>query len=571
MKWIIGIDLGTTNCTMATLANTSDSPQITQEFISQRIAENLQGEQTCLPSFLYLPIEEDKQPPMAGLFARERGAEVPDRVIASAKSWLCHDGMDRRKSFLPLGDYPQKKSPVGVSAHFLRHLKDVWQEKYQDNFKNQKIFVTVPASFDPSACQLVQEAIALADFPETILLEEPLAAFYSWLDFHRDGWRKQLLVGDVVLVVDIGGGTTDFSLIRIGEENGNLMLERKAVGSHLLLGGDNFDLTLAHYAQEKFSDSLSEWQFHCLVYACRQAKETLLSDNPPDQVTLTIPGRGNRLIGGALFADFSRKEVESILLNGFFPKVGFEEKVSQEKSAGLAELGLPFVRDPRISAHLAQFLSLSGCSFPTHVLFNGGTLKSCSFCTRLLDVLQEWNAGKKIKELPGADLNFAVSRGAAHYGWLREHQNLRVRAGTSRSYYIGVESSIPSVPGISPPVKAVCVVPFGMEEGSEALLENQTFTLFLGKPVIFRFFSLSHPHFSNGDTPQVGIVLGNWKKELTELHPLETNLDSQGIEEKTVPVKLLSKVTEMGVLELWCVSEQGKKWKLEFNIRKDSV
>lgn len=547
MSCIIGIDLGTTQSTLAYCDPAG--PAIHQFEIDQRIAAGMEAKKSVLPSFYLFPLEEQK--PCIGWYARERGAELPDRVIASAKSWLCHDVIDRRSPFLPLSSVEHKKSPVEVCAAFLTHLKSCWERERSDlPFNEQTILVTVPASFDPGARSLVQEAAAQAGFPEIRLMEEPLAAFYAWLYTHKETWRTHLKVGDKVLVVDIGGGTTDFSLISVVESGGELSLERKAVGNHLLLGGDNIDLTLAHLVQQKLSVEMDDWQMQSLVHACRSAKEALLGEAPPDHAAVTVQGRGSSLIGGSLHATLERAEIERTLVDGFFPTLSLSESLWQEKRSGLAKIGLPYARDPRITAQLAHFLAQSGGSLPSAVLFNGGTMKAAAFRKRILDQLSLWK-GDPVTHLVGADLDYGVSRGAAYYGWSRAHEGIRVKAPICRSYYIGIEAASPAIPGAPPALKKIRLVPFGLEEGTSVTLEDQTFSLYLDEPAIFRFFSQNSPA----------------SPDLTELHPIETVLHAQGDAGKVVLVKLTAVVTELGVLELWCVAADGRKWKLEYDTR----
>lgn len=597
---IIGIDLGTTNCTMAYTPIQTElhvSPVIEQFSIPQLMSAGMQGSHSSLPSFIYYPLEEElaakvaalewnaNLPYAVGTYARDRGAELPARTIASAKSWLCHNGIDRREKILPFEseDVAKKMSPLEACAEILRHMSEAWEAIHPEiPFAAQQILITVPASFDPSARQLVQEAAELAGYPDVVLLEEPQAAFYAWLHAHEEDWRSQLKIGDTILVVDIGGGTTDFTLIGVEEEQGNLSLKRMAVGSHLLLGGDNIDLGLAHLARQKLEEqghSIDNWQMQALVHQCRQAKETLMGENPPDHVDITILGRGSRLIGNTLKTQVTQEEAYQLLVEGFIPLVGPEEKSPVERRSGIKQIGLPYVQDPRISCQLAKFLSMTGESdtvdmnqfiVPTAVLFNGGTMKAAALRERLLKLLNQWAKKLKkspVKELPGADYDYAVSRGATYYGLARSGSAIRIRSGTSRSYFVGVEEAAPAVPGISPPLRAICIVPFGMEEGNEEELQDQEFALVLGEQAAFRFFSHSTPKLSNGSEPQVGMVVRNWKQELTELHPIETMLDKAELDGKTVRVKLKSKVTELGVLELWCEAPDGRKWKLEFDIR----
>lgn len=601
-SYIIGIDLGTTNCTMAYAPmelEDKQHPPLEQFAIAQAMAAQTAGTSFSLPSFVYYPLPEELKAKVAelpwnkgasftiGTYARDRGAEMPTHLIASAKSWLCHPGINRREKLLPLESEEEsnKMSPLEACAEILHHLREAWNAAMPHApFGDQVVLVTVPASFDPSARQLVQEASEQADYPEVILLEEPQAAFYAWLHTHADEWRNELKVGDSILVIDIGGGTTDFSLISVEEEAGNLQLKRQAVGSHLLLGGDNIDLGLAYLVKQKFEDqghNLDHWQLQALVHQCRQAKEKLMGDEPPPSIDITVLGRGSKLIGNTLKTELTQDEAHRFVIEGFIPMVGPDERSPTERRVGIQQIGLPYVQDPRISCQLAKFLSMTGESedeqmdqfvLPAAVLFNGGTLKSGAIRKQLMTLLNSWAHTLKkpaIKELAGADYDYAVSRGAAYYGLARQGHAVRIRGGTSRSYFIGVEEAAPAVPGMSPPLRAVCIVPFGMEEGEERDLDNQEFALILGEQATFRFFSHATPKLSNGQESSVGMIVRNWKQELSELHPIETILFKGEGDGKTVRVKLKSKVTELGVLELWCVASDGRKWKLEFDIRQD--
>ncbi|EFB41639.1 MULTISPECIES: Hsp70 family protein [Parachlamydia] len=602
-QWIIGIDLGTTNCTLAfaefdpSLPPTSQ-PLIHQFSIPQLAAAGEEQELPSLPSFLYFPLQEELKAKSAalswdaerefcvGTFGRDRGGELPDRLISSAKSWLCHSGVDRRSAILPPhADESPKMSPLEVTAHLLRHLKEAWDTKMPEApFVEQKILVTVPASFDPSARELVQEAARLANYPETILLEEPQAAFYAWMHQHHDIWRNNLLqVGDSILVVDIGGGTTDFSLISILDEAGNLTLKRQAVGSHLLLGGDNLDLSLAYLAQNKLEEQghhLDERQLQALTQTCRHAKELLMSENPPKHVDVTVMGRGSKLIGGSLKTKITLAEAKAILVDGFYPLIAPEDRSPTEKRLGLQQIGLPYAQDPRITSQLAKFLSMTGEGdrgsmeefvLPSKILFNGGTMKAQAFQDRFVELLNNWATTLNkapIQVLPNPDLDFAVSRGAVYYGLARQGKGIRIKSGTSRSYYIGVEDAVPAIPGMPTPLKAICVVPFGMEEGSEKELPDQEFSLVVGEPTTFRFFSHATQKFADGTDPEIGTIIKQWKQELTELPPIETFIEKMEGDGKTLRVKLKSRVTELGTLELWCVSSTNQHWKLEFDLRQ---
>lgn len=602
-KYIIGIDLGTTNCTMAytEAESAKETPEIVQFSIPQVSAAGVQTEDYLLPSFLYFPLQEEIDKQLTGIswetarkycvgvFARNRGAELPTRMIASAKSWLCYSGIDRRAKILPLSsneDNIAKISPLEACSSLLQHLREAWESKMADSpWKEQRILITVPASFDPSARQLVQEAAERAQYPEVILLEEPQAAFYAWLHTHHERWRKELSIGDSILVADIGGGTTDFSLITVADEAGDLTLQRQAVGAHLLLGGDNIDLALAYLVKGKFEEqghTIDEWQLQALVHACRSAKEKILSPEAPKTVDVTIMGRGSKLIGGSLKAKITQEEAHQFILNGFMPLTSPQERSPIERRTGIQQVGLPYAQDARISCQLAKFLSMTGednsdsmerFALPTAILFNGGTMKAAPMRERLIELLNSWSKlldKEPIKELPNPDLDFAVSRGATFYGLARSGKAIRIKSGTSRSYYIGVEDAAPAVPGFAAPLKAICIVPFGLEEGSEVELEQQEFALVLGELATFRFFSRSTRQLSDGSVPYIGMSIKNWKQELSELHPVEARLDKAETDGKIVRVKLKSHVTELGVLELWCNASDGRKWKLEFDIRTQS-
>jgi hypothetical protein len=576
----------------------AETPSIHQFLIPQRATSDTIEEKPFLPSFIYFPLAEEiktgigtqNKPFCIGLYARERGAELTNRLISSAKSWLCYSGVDRKQKLLPLAsqslsleEISFKLSPLEAISELLNYLKEAWNEKMSEApFDAQQILITVPASFDPSACQLVYEAAERAAYPKITLLEEPQAAFYSWIDAHKDEWRNHLKLGDSILVVDVGGGTTDFTLIQVEEEQGNLKLKRVAVGSHLLLGGDNIDLSLAYHAKQKLEEAghlIDDWQLQSLVHVCRSAKEKLLSDKPPQSVDMTIMGRGSRLIGGSLKTELSLAEVQSLVVEGFLPLISPEERSVHEKRSGIQQVGLPFAQDPRITSQLAKFLSMTGelenqemenFILPTAVLYNGGTMKAEALRHRLSEVLNRWAKRlnqKEVRELSGADYDFAVSRGAVYYGLARQGQAIRIKSGSSRSYYVGVEEAMPAVPGMAPSLRAICIVPFGMEEGTEHTLASQEFALVLGEPSAFRFFSHATPKLSNGTVPVPGTIVRHWKQELTELNPIETFLEKSELDGKTIRVKLKSCLTELGVLELWFESIDGRRWKLEFDTR----
>jgi molecular chaperone DnaK (HSP70) len=573
--------------------------------IPQLTAPGTTEERMLLPSFLYLPHGQEFPGQSLGLpwdknhadtiigeFARTHGGKVPPRLVASAKSWLCHPGVDRTSAILPW-EAPTdvtRVSPLDASARYIRHLRKAWDHQHKDTpLAEQDVILTVPASFDASARELTLQAAQKAGLPQVTLLEEPQAALYAWCESKGESFRKHARAGDVILVVDVGGGTTDFSLIAVTELNGELQLVRVAVGDHILLGGDNMDLALAYAVNKRLSadgKKLDTWQFNALTYACRNAKEQLFNEPTRPSATLVIPGRGSSLVGGTIKAELSRDDLSAILTDGFFPKSAITELPRTARQSGLAQIALPYAQDAGVTRHLAAFLTrqaralatahdspvnVAGQAFvhPTAVLFNGGVFKAGLLKQRVMDMLNAWLAadhGQPVKELEGADLDLAVARGAAYYGWVKQGHGLRIRGGTARAYYVGIESAMPAVPGMSPPVKALCVAPFGMEEGSQADIPPQEFGLVVGEPTRFRFYDSSVRR-----DDQVGTMLEDAEdnEELEAAAPIETTLPAQdGNEGKLIPVNLQAAVTEVGTLELRCIEKNGPgRWKLELNVR----
>src|SRR5262245_54849234 len=604
-RYVVGIDLGTTNCAVAYVdAGAGKDAAIQHLQIPQVVQPGVVESRPMLPSFLYLsgPGEQPagaldvpwaaKRDFCVGEFARTFGSQVPTRLVASAKSWLSHPGVNRKEPILPwkAPENARRVSPVEASAYYLKHLVDIWnhdiaKEVADHRLENQDIILTVPASFDAVARELTVEAARAAGLDNITLLEEPQAAFYAWIDASHEAWRDQVEVGDVVLVCDIGGGTTDLSLIAVSEEGGQLVLTRVAVGDHILLGGDNMDLALAHAAAQGFAAKgtrLDAGQMHMLWHSCRLAKERLFGDAQAAAAPVTVLGRGSRLIGGTLKGELTRAEAERVLVDGFFPECSANAEPKRQRAVGLQELGLPYAADPAVTKHLAYFLhrnaevlaqkapskrSKRKASQATAILFNGGVFKAAPLRQRLLDVLNGWTksaGGAPVKELEGGDLDLAVSRGAAYYGLVRRGRGIRIRGGTAQAYYVGIETSLPAVPGSPPPLKALCVVPFGMEEGTETDVPGQEFGLVVGEPAEFRFLG---SNVRRGDT--VGTVVEDWEDQIEELSPLAMTLEAPGKEGRTVPVHLHSRVTEVGTLELWCLSRGGGQgWKLEYNVRE---
>jgi len=583
-RFVVGIDLGTTNSAVAFVDTHAPSPAgIQMHAIEQLVAAGTVEARPTQPSFLYLPAEaEFKAEQLAlpwgaehgvvGEFARNHGWQVPTRLVSSAKSWLSHAGVDRLSAILPwqAPAEVQKISPVDASARYLAHIRGAWDHAHPDApLAEQDILLTVPASFDTVARELTVRAAADAGLAHVTLLEEPQAAFYSWLGQAGDGWRQQLAVGDVVLVCDVGGGTTDFSLIAVSDVDGNLALERVAVGDHILLGGDNMDLALAHTVRARLEaegHKLDNWQFASLAHSCRAAKETLLSVGDRDTAPVVVLGRGSKVIGGSVRTELQRGDVERVLVDGFFPETAFGDKPRKAARVGLRELGLPFAADAAITRHLSAFVGAHRKA--TAVLFNGGVMKGRVLRQRVIQTLDSWADSPEddLKVLSGTDLDLAVAHGAAYYGMVRRGKGVRIRGGTARAYYIGIESSMPAVPGLEPPMRALCVAPFGMEEGTEAEVPGQELGLVVGEPAEFRFLASS-----TRPEDHVGTMVEDARREdLKELTPVATELDTDGHKAgEVVPVTLKSRVTEIGTLELWCVErEGGRRWKLEYNVRE---
>jgi molecular chaperone DnaK (HSP70) len=599
-SYSIGIDLGTTNSALA-FREVAEAGGVTVAAIPQLVNVNEVSAEPLLPSFLYiagekefpsgataLPWDETGRP-IVGRFAQRRGAEVSSRLVSSAKSWLSYSAVDRSAAILPWkpAEGLTRISPVDASAAYLRHLRMAWGHEHPEApFSDQEVLVTIPASFDAVARELTEKAAQSAGFGNVTLLEEPQAAFYAWIERHDD-WRQRIGKGDLVLVVDIGGGTTDFTLISVSERDGQLELERVAVGDHILLGGDNIDLALAHTVAADLATrgtKIDAFQLQALWNNCRLAKEKLLDPaKPAAQVPVTILGKGSSLIGGTIKATLRREQAEQVL-EGFLPRVASTEMPQRARVAGLQEMGLPYASDAAITRHLARFLrqqaptdgpsvrrGASGLSCPTHVLFNGGVLHAPFVRERLLSVLDGWLGEEgfpAIQALTGEDLMHAVARGAAYYGAARHGKGVRIRGGITRSYYVGIESAMPAVPGFKPPVKAFSVAQYGMEEGTSAQMPEREFGLIVGETAEFRFFSSSERKLD-----ATGTLVEEFGDELQELSPVSVRLESKPAgsappEGELVSVSLETVITETGTLQLWCVARDGRRWKLEFNVRE---
>ncbi|PYT24601.1 MAG: nucleotide-binding protein [Acidobacteria bacterium] len=601
-KYVIGIDLGTTNSALAYTAIASEgdaSSEVTLMPVPQLVNPGEVRDEPLLPSTLYVPGANDfpagsldlpwEQEPrfVVGQLAQKRGTENIGRLVTSAKSWLSHSGVDRTADILPwrAPEGVEKLSPVEASARYLEHLSRAWDSKMPEApFAQQQILVTVPASFDAVARELTLQAAERAGYRDVTLLEEPQAAFYAWIERHQD-WRERVEVGDLILVVDIGGGTTDFTLIAVTEQNGELGLERMAVGEHILLGGDNMDLALARLVTERLAQKgtrIDAFQLQALWHNCRFAKEKLLEPgSTAKEQPVTILGKGTGLVGGTIKAMLGREDLDQILGEGFFPVVASSDLPRRLRRVGLQEIGLPYAADAAVTRHMAQFLrqqaaageyervrrSPSGLAAPTHILFNGGVLRANFVRERIISTIDSWLAEEgfeAVRSLTGEDLMHAVSRGAAYYGLARRGRGIRIRGGVPRTYYVGIESVMPAVPGMAAPLKALTVAPFGMEEGTSIEIPQREFGLVVGEPAEFRFFSSA----VRKDDP-AGALIEEFGDDLQELSPMQVELPAAVKNgSATVPVSFETVVTETGMLQLWCVARDGRRWKLEFNVRE---
>jgi len=595
-RYLIGIDLGTTNSAVAYVDTGAADPRVRVFEVEQLVAPGEVVSRRQLPSFVYLAGDIDLAPhetvlpwptpdaagmrPVVGELARNQGARMASRMIASAKSWLCHPGVDRHAPILPWGDSDGPKlSPVTAQALVLGHIKDAWDHAHPNApFAEQEVLVTVPASFDEAARELTLQAAAKAGYPPVVLLEEPQAAFYAWIDAMKGG--KGLGPGERVLVFDVGGGTTDFTLIEVDASGAGFT--RTAVGDHLLLGGDNLDLTLAKIVEQRIvartGKKLDALQWHGLVHACRLAKETLLGDEPPESAPIVVTSRGAKLIGGTLRDEVTRDELHKVLFDGFFPLVAKTAPLARGRG-GLQEFGLPYAADPAVTRHLAAFLSRHETPRVDAVLFNGGAMTPTSLRERVIEQLGQWQDGPP-RELPSTMPEMAVAQGAAYYGLVRRGLATRIKGGTPRAYYVGVDASgarrrVPTTEAAAtgaaaePARYAVCLAPPGLEEGQRVQLARD-FKLVTNRPVSFRLYSSS----TREDQPGALVPIGDGKADTTddgsdllELPPIVTVLRARGRGEVTVRLEI--HITELGALEIYCVDldPPNETWKLAFDMR----
>ena len=650
-RYLIGIDLGTTNSVVAYIDVYIDTPEVADAGspirvfpVPQLVAHGEVLTLPALPSFLYFPTEDelsagavsatwDENPPMVtGALAREQGALVPSRQVSSAKSWLSYPGVDRRAKILPAQAEPPQPmiSPVEASARYLMHLRDAWNGAIgtddETRFEHQEIVLTVPASFDEEARELTVEAAGRAGLETLTLLEEPLAAFYAWIaenrqaqaggpssrrqtarpDLAREGNGGDLRDGELILICDIGGGTTDFSLVRARLVNGELQFERTAIGEHLLLGGDNLDFALARRVEDKLQEKLKGIkltlrQRYALRRACCAAKERLLSDSSSElsRVPVTVLGSGRAVVGQTLSVDLTREEVLQIVTAGFLPITAPDEMPTHGRLTGLRELGLPYASDPAITKHLAAFLTqaavaMNGSSAsqnfanqglanqrmarPDAVLFNGGFCAPAVTRERIVEAISAWFGGTQSGWRPkllnneaanseagraaGSAEDSAVARGAAYYGRVRRGSGLRIRAGCARTYYIGWRSD--------DGLQGICVLPSGVEEGTTLPLLNREFSVLANRPVSFTMYSSRTRHDAHGEVA----ALDEADEANVHRHaPLVTLLRyGKKMRELYLIVRLRASFTEVGTLELWCESrDTPHRWRLQFELRGEEA
>ena len=584
-RFVVGIDLGTTNSAVF-YVDTDERPWRLETFrIHQLTATATVERLESLPSFHYEPMPSDaeggaldlpwrgaaKERHVVGAIARDRGAEVPGRLVSSAKSWLSHSGIDRTAALLPWHGAAEvrKVSAMEVSARYLAHLRQSWDFSHPEHpLAEQDVILTVPASFDEIARELTVTAAKTAGLTKVVLIEEPQAAFYAWIYRREDAGEAELAAGQTVLVLDVGGGTTDLTLIKVEEQDDDqLRFRRVAVGDHLILGGDNLDLALARHLETRLAqDGLDRRQWSLLIHRARQAKEVLLGPAAPATLTVSLPGSGSRLLGGAISVEVAREEVMALLVEGFLPSASLQD-LPAPRASGFRELGLPYAPDSAITRYLAKFLSshaeaVGGVSAarPDVVLFNGGFFASEALRDRVLEVLESWfgDQGWAPRVLRSERLDLAVAQGAAYFGMVRRGEGERIQGGLAHAYYVGAQQQSETAS------TALCLVPAGLEEGREVTLEDRDFELLIREPVEFPIYTSST---RSGDRP--GDLVEVDPEQLRALPPIRTVLKSgkKKIAEK-VAVRVHARLTEIGTLAVWCSEARGERsWRLEFDVR----
>jgi molecular chaperone DnaK (HSP70) len=611
-RYVVGIDLGTTNSAVAFVDTAADEWRVETFVVPQLVAPGVVEARETLPSFHYQRAEaefaagtlrfpwSDQDPDYAvGVLARDQGAVAPGRLISSAKSWLCHSGVDRLADLLPWHGAPDvdRLSPVAVSGRYLAHIRAAWNHRFgREPLEEQEVVLTLPASFDEVARELTIKAAAAAGLPRVVLIEEPQAAIYQWINAHRQNWEQLVRPGQKILICDIGGGTSDFTLIDVAvDSQGKTQFHRVAVGEHLILGGDNLDLALAHHVERKLAGDgkLEPRQWSVLVQRARQVKESLLGDRPPEQLTLSLPAAGSRLIGGAIQVELTRDEVQRLLVDGFFPLISLDEKPLTRRS-GFQEFGLPYAADAAITRYLAAFLtahrftvapaanhSLLSAGLPVPnaaqpakagtptdparpdaVLFNGGVFDAPQLRDRMIEVIGSWFAagaeGWRPQVLENDRRDLAVARGAAYYGMVRRGLGVRIAAGLARSYFMSATTAEGAA-------SAVCILPAGVEEGQSLELAGREFQLLIRQPVEFPLFVSSTQLVARaGDLSAIDA------EQMTALPPIRTVLQSgkKAGAADSVAVRLHARLSEIGTLELWFSEIAGSRtWKLQFDVR----
>ena len=601
--WLVSIDLGTTNTVLAYAA--PGASEVELFLIDQLVASGEVAGAPLLPSNRYHPAEGELAPGelqlpwlqddvagvaqvAVGRLARTLGAATPGRLVASAKSWLSHPGVDRMAAILPWGAEPEvpKVSPVAASASYLAHLRANWHTRFPAHpLDQQELVLTVPASFDEGARALTLEAARLAGLPHLRLLEEPQAALYDWLYRHRATLAQDLAATRLVLVADVGGGTTDFSLVKVELVDGEPALTRIGVGNHLILGGDNMDLALAHLVEARMNEAagdsaprerLSAARLAQLTERCRAAKEELLAPDAPELVSVTLLGSGSRLIGASRKADLRREDIERVVLDGFFP-LNPEQEGARRARAGIVEFGLPYASDPAVTRHLAGFLrqhapaARAALGFPADdaslpvpdtLLLNGGVFRGAALANRLSEVLARWR-GAPLTILHNENPDVAVARGGVAYSLARQGQAPSIESGAARSYYLLLEGERAGGGAL----RAVCLLPRGTPDATEVLLHERTFALRLGRPVRFHLVSTIA---DAGHAPQPGELVDLPANDVVRLPPIATVLRAApgAAALSDIPVQLVTTLSEVGSLEVHCVAADGQRWQLAFQLRE---
>ncbi|MCJ2376676.1 hsp70 family protein [Vibrio sp. ZSDZ34] len=607
-QYLVGIDLGTTNTVVAFCEIQDDLSNSPVELfaIDQLVGPGEVVRKPLLPSFRYHPakgqvadsdltlpwesstVSGDNKQVIIGEWARELGAKVEGRQVSSAKSWLSHQGVDRESDILPWAGTADvdKVSPVIASASYLNHIRQAWNHRHHYNkLEDQDVVITVPASFDETARKLTLKAAKLAGLPKVHLLEEPQAVCYDWYARHKDTANQELAQVPLMLVCDVGGGTTDLSLIEAKLDGDDLSLNRIGVGEHLMLGGDNLDLALAHLAEQRFGQNkkLTAASLTKLIQQTRKAKETLLSDSAPDEMKITMLGSGSRLIGGTKSIALTKHEVHQIALDGFFPRTEYHHLPDKKRSA-VVEFGLPYVSDPAVSKHVAEFLNLhqevstealggaqqsNPNAVPVGLLLNGGVFNSPLITNRVVKTIEQWKQGP-ISLLSNPHPDWSVALGAVAFAKARRGAQLKIGGGSARSYFLHLQEK-------NKQGKALCLLAKGTDEGQEIRLSGRRFSLTLGEPVRFNLLTSTHDFFGQHQKAQNGLLVEIDPDQFSPLPPYISTLQGSDAElnvnqKERVEVQLACQLTEVGTLKIECVSveDEQQRWQLEFEVRKQA-